>query len=228
MNEKKICFISCVNNQLFYDECRHYIESLKVPYGYEVEILPVYQAKSMCEGYNTGMNLSDAKFKIYLHQDVYIINKNFVEEMLKIFLKNPNIGLLGVIGAEKLAFNAWWCGNPPEWGMVYDCTGENLHLALANDFTEEYKKVEAVDGLILMTQYDLRWREDIFDGWHFYDLSQCQEFIAKGYNVVVPYQQIPWCVHAWVIPGAKLDLIPFLNYQKKFIKEYSWEKAEGE
>ena len=31
-------------------------------------------------------------------------------------------------------------------------------------------EVEGVDGLLMATQYDIPWREDLFDGWDFYDL----------------------------------------------------------
>ena len=50
-----------------------------------------------------------------------------------------------------------------------------------------YTEVEAVDGLFIATQYDVKWREDIFDGWDFYDISQSEEFHRAGYKVVVPY-----------------------------------------
>ena len=58
-----------------------------------------------------------------------------------------------------------------------------------------YQQVQAVDGLLIATQYDLPWREDLFDNWDFYDISQGQEFIQKGYRIVVPYQKQPWCIH---------------------------------
>lgn len=43
----------------------------------------------------------------------------------------------------------------------------------------------AVDGMLIMTQYDIPWREDLFHKWDFYDISQCHEFRRKGYKVVV-------------------------------------------
>ena len=60
---------------------------------------------------------------------------------------------------------------------------------------QEHIQVEAVDGLLMVTQYDLKWREDIFTGWDFYDASQSQEFLQNGYKVVVPYMETAWCVH---------------------------------
>ena len=37
--------------------------------------------------------------------------------------------------------------------------------------------------------------KDLFDGWDFYDISQCQEFRRTGYKVVVPKQEEAWCIH---------------------------------
>ena len=41
MNEHKICFIICVNNNLFFEECVRYIHRLEVPDGVEVELLEI-------------------------------------------------------------------------------------------------------------------------------------------------------------------------------------------
>ena len=40
MNDKKICFIACVNDEDFFSECLLYISRLHVPEGYEIESLP--------------------------------------------------------------------------------------------------------------------------------------------------------------------------------------------
>lgn len=39
-----------------------------------------------------------------------------------------------------------------------------------------YQNVDAVDGLLMMTQYDLPWRDDLFSDFDFYDVSQAFEF----------------------------------------------------
>ena len=67
MNAYKICFIMCVNDQLYLNECISYIEHLSLPEGFEREIIPVEGAVSMTSGYNQAMRQSDAKYKVYLH-----------------------------------------------------------------------------------------------------------------------------------------------------------------
>lgn len=60
---------------------------------------------------------------------------------------------------------------------------------------ETYQSVQMVDGLLMATQYDIDWREDLFQAWDFYDGSEAMEMHRAGKDVVVPYQEKPWCYH---------------------------------
>ena len=48
---------------------------LILPDDYSIEIIVVHNASDMTSGYNAAMLSSDAKYKIYLHHDTFIINK---------------------------------------------------------------------------------------------------------------------------------------------------------
>ena len=82
MDEKRICFILCGNQEEYIQECIRYIQNLIVPPEYEVELQVIRGAVSMTSGYNQGMKASSAKYKVYLHQDVFIVNKNFIGDMI--------------------------------------------------------------------------------------------------------------------------------------------------
>ncbi|MCR5849035.1 MAG: glycosyltransferase family protein [Lachnospiraceae bacterium] len=218
MNDKKICFITCVNNHDFYSECLLYIDRLYIPEGYEIEVLSIEDAKSMTGGYNEGMNSTDAKYKIYLHQDVFIVDRYFLYELLDIFTNNTDIGMVGIVGAEKMSEDGcMW--NKREVGSMY-----MLDLSDTSR-CEEYTRlgsyvcdpVEVIDGLLMATQYDIRWREDIFTEFDFYDASQSMEFRKRGYKVVVPLMEKPICVHD---DGFILNLINYDNNRKKYLNEY--------
>ncbi|MBR1420378.1 MAG: glycosyl transferase family 2, partial [Selenomonadaceae bacterium] len=47
MDSKKFCFITCVNDERWYSECRLYLENLIVPAGFSTEFIPIQNAKSM-------------------------------------------------------------------------------------------------------------------------------------------------------------------------------------
>ena len=85
MDQAKIAFIMCVNNADEYAESKYYIDRLELPEGFEKDIVAVQDAPCMAAGYNVGMRSSDAQYKVYMHQDVCIINRHFVSDLLRIF-----------------------------------------------------------------------------------------------------------------------------------------------
>ena len=68
----------------------------------------------------------------------------------------------------------------------------------------------------MATQYDIPWREDIFTGWDFYDVSQSFEFRKAGYNVIVPPMTTPWCFH----DEGVIELSSYYKTRDIFMKEY--------
>ena len=73
MDNRKIAFIICVNNNRLYREAEIYIRNLNVPEGFKIEIIPIFNAESMTSGYNSVMKRNNAKYKVYLHQDLFIM-----------------------------------------------------------------------------------------------------------------------------------------------------------
>lgn len=217
VNEKKIAFIVCVNNEQYFNECVWYINRLIIPENVSIDIIGIREAESMCAAYQAGMVSSDAKYKIYLHQDVMIRNSHFLEDIIKLFDENPRIGMLGMIGGTHMpktgvSYRAWNVG-------VVDCRDPDMsyYLEGAKDMNQEDTIVEAVDGLLIATQYDIQWREDLFTHFDFYDVSQSFEMRKAGYNVLVPYQKIPWVIHDSGF--AKLKF--YDEERRKCLEEYS-------
>ena len=229
MNEKKIAFIICVNDENEFKEALNYIEALNVPEGYHTDVIAVREAPSMAAGYNAAMQSSDAKYKIYIHQDVFLIYKYLLEDLIALFQSDGQIGMVGVLGCRALPENAhviarWDTGKVISNGIPnhtngYEEIGE-----------KRFSDVMAIDGMFMATQYDITWREDIFDGWDFYDISQSCEFIRAGKKVVVPWQKEYWTIH-----DNRVSNLRFYDfYRKKFIENYQdicpmkWEKNNFE
>ena len=78
----------------------------------------IEDAASMTSGYNEGMRASGAKYKVYLHQDTFIVNKNFIQDFLDVFMQDETIGMIGMVGAPRLpASGVMWEG--PRCGALY-------------------------------------------------------------------------------------------------------------
>lgn len=213
MRENKIAFITAVNDEKIYEECLKYINKLNVPDGIAIEIIPIRGATSMTSAYNAGMNYTDAKYKVYLHQDTFIFDKEFIQKLLQFFNEYKNIGICGVVGSLDIPSSGIWWDGLKVGNIIDDHTGE-LKLYSYSDRKQYF--VQALDGLLLCTQYDIRWRDDLFKDWHFYDISQCQEFIRKGYGCGLLYDIFPPVEHHCGICNT-------LNYEgerKRFVKEY--------
>ena len=218
MNNEKICFIICANDELYLGECVRYIQWLQVPEGMEIEILEIRDAVSMTAGYNEGMMCSDAKYKVYLHQDVFIKNRNFISDIISIFKQDIQIGMIGLVGSERLPANGvMWSGKRVMYGSKLESWEEYSY-----NIEDGYWEVACVDGLLMATQYDVEWREDLFAGWDFYDISQSFEMRRKGYKVVVPVQNNAWYIHD---DKVVLQLWNYNKNRKIFLEEYKEDMA---
>lgn len=216
LNANKICFITCENNDAIYETCLSYIKNLEIPAGYEVELLAIKESASMTGAYNQAVCNSNAKYKVYLHQDVFIINKNFIQNVLTIF-SNPQIGMIGVAGSAQVPTDGIWWNSSQNYGKVFDSHTGMMNLMAFKEVEGDYQEVQCIDGLIMITQYDLPWREDLFNGWHFYDSSQSMEFIKSGYKVVIPRQEQPWCIHECGVTGLSNG---YHQYRQIFVDHY--------
>ena len=220
MPTQNFSFISCVNDNEMYNACLKFINNLNVPNGYSIEYIKIENAKSMTSGYNEGISKATGKYKIYLHQDVLIINKNFLLDILDVF-KDERIGLIGVAGAQNMPPNGiWWESRMPYNHIYHNAYNGNL---VKNEYGTSHKKIinaEAIDGLIMITQYDVKWRDDIFCGWHFYDVSQVQEYSKFGYKTVILNNKEADVIHDCGITWTSSDE-EYEKYRKIFLKEYN-------
>lgn len=194
MDEMMISFITAINNEGYYNQCLSHIEKLEITLGYSIEKIEIRGEKSLCKAYNIGMNKAKGKYKIYIHQDAGIVNQYFIRDILEIF-KNKSVGLIGMVGTASLDSSAIW------WNVQLHCVGMVKHFSgidpIFRNPVDLFEDVVAVDGLLIATQYDIPWREDVLDGFHFYDISQCMEFYKANLRVVIPRQDNIWVRHGF-------------------------------
>ena len=151
----KIAFITCVNDEEKYGECLLYLRHLRIPDGMEAEYIPVRGAASMAAGYNAAMRSSKARYKVYLHQDVLVVNKDFVRAVRNIF-EDETIGMIGVVGCRSLpASGIWWDGMRCYGRVLHACEPESVVDSEMQEPEGPYMEVEAADGLLLATHYDI-------------------------------------------------------------------------
>lgn len=220
MNDHKFCFIICTNNDLYLSECIHYLQHLNIPEGYEIDLLTIQDAPCMTQGYNQAMNQTDAKYKIYMHQDVFILNRNFLGDILQIFQSDKQIGMIGMVGYENVSADGlMWHGK--RVGDLFKKKPDTPYTPLSEYHysiqKESYSFAAEIDGFLMATAYDIPWNTEEITGWDFYDAFHSMYFLDLGYKIAVPNQLHPWCMHD---DGVVLNMTNYNKYRKLFIKNY--------
>lgn len=223
-DDKKICFITAVNDEEQYAVCLRALKALKVPEGMTAEYIAVRGAASMTAAYQEAMLASTAKYKIYLHQDIECLNRQMLRRLITLFRKYPEYGLLGVAGATRLSDKGvWYAGKFEDMiGAIDDDHDGVMQKYRWRTDGKDITEAEGVDGVFLATQYDVDWRTDIFKRWHFYDMSQSKEFQRRGYKVGVVTQKNVWCRHH----SGEASLTGYDRERKLFKREYFWGSTE--
>jgi len=200
-----IAFMTCVNNETQYGICLRYVNALQVPWGHTVETIAVFGATSMAEGYQRAMEASTARYKIYLHQDVYLVYRGLLPELVRLFRTYPRLGMIGVVGTTRMPTKGvWWVSKFHCFGRLWEYRretgfpasflGRRLHVSRFRSFVGDYLPAVAVDGLFIVTQYDLPW-SNVVGGFMLYEQVHAAEFIKTGLEVGIARQEAIWCLH---------------------------------
>ena len=221
MNNHKFTFIICSNQPLLLNECLYYINNLIIPEGYSLDVITIQDAVSMTSAYNEVMASCDSKYKIYMHQDVYLLNRNLLTDILHIFRSESKIGLIGMVGYESISSDGiMW--HAPRCGNLYYANSaatypslDTYSYALAQD---SHTSVALIDGLLMATSYDLPWDSDLLTGWDSYDAFQSANFLKQGYEIAVPNQRYPWCLHD---SGPFNNMVHYNEYLQKFKQQWN-------
>ncbi len=216
----RIAIIFCTNSELMEAECIKYLKSLDIPPGKKVEIISVWNAKGMCYGYNRIMRHTNAGYKLYIHHDSFIIKPDILYRLVELFENDEGWKMLGIAGSTVMEKNYYWASYKPEevrYNLYQDRVLETI-LSQSIQKISEVDEAMAIDGVLIATSADIPWREDLFDGWHFYDISQCYEFRKKGYKTGLINDVEPWMLHETTATKDAEDRYTY--YGRIFVENY--------
>ena len=159
IDDHQIAFIICTNDKIFLNETILYLNLLNVPDGFTTDIITIEGAESLCAGYNAGMRESHAMYKVYMHQDVLITDRDFLQKLLDIFASDDRIGMVGVAGAPKLDRHAIMWDMP----RVGNLRSDKMNHMDFGFHENEIIDVDCIDGLLMATQVDFCDIPGMFD-----------------------------------------------------------------
>ena len=203
------------DNKNQHEELKNSIDKLVVPNGFTIEVIFLPKDSSKAKIYNDFINRNTAKYKFYVDENVVFLQDNFLQETIQLFSDDEKIGVIGCCGTTQI----------PLSGIVYNSNSDKIFGKCligtppnsfgTQNFEHNYKEVQCVFGGVIATQYDIQWREDLFEGDEFCDVSQCIEFSGRGYKCVAIGNKEPW------IWNKQQDFLFQETDVQNFLKEYS-------
>jgi glycosyltransferase involved in cell wall biosynthesis len=214
-NPNKITFICRVTDDSVFKECEAYIDSLILPEGMQMETVTIKEPMTDGEAYQKAMLASDSKYKVYLQQNVFLVYKKFISELIHLFATHPNLGIISAIGAKTPQVGGRWRDSAQKYGKRIEYSDWKMKVSAFLQPVEAYESVAQLDGALLATQYDLPWRVDLLKGRAFLGETRSREFINAGYEAGVPRQTESWTLFDQSLDELDLyekeDRIGFLN-----------------
>ena len=190
MDNRKIAVIAQCG-EAKHSAIRSHLDEINVPQGYEVELIEVPSGGAVAATYQHAMETSDAKYKVYLSSGSILLRPSFFHDMLQLFVQDPSIGVMGLVGTEQLSTTGMLENSAFLKGKFLFSDGNHFDGVNIEKTSED---VMVVGGYLIATQYDIPWRKDLFHTNCLWAEAQCIEFKRKGYRVVVPKQEEAWLV----------------------------------
>jgi hypothetical protein len=137
--------------------------------------------------------LNDTDIVILMHEDVFILDNLFKEKIELLFSEKPEVGLVGVVGANELTERGgWWMnGSDKLKGHIIqgqDDGGVDKGNHLVKGAIGYFDNVVCVDGCFMITKGEvikngLKFDDDIYTGNDFYDCDLCLTVLEMGYKI---------------------------------------------
>lgn len=139
-------------------------------------------------------SIKDDDIILFVHEDTVILDQQFKEKVELIF-KNPNVGLVGVVGTTSFVeAGGWWMATPDRLrGHLIQGKGKNLTtegMYLKKGSVGYFNDVCAIDGCIMITtgkivKNIINIDINNFTNSHFYDIDFCFQILNAGLDIVV-------------------------------------------
>ena len=166
-------------------------ENIKETVGREYEIIVIDNSKSkysIAEAYNRGINQAKFPYLIFVHEDVLLHTSNWGKNLIDIFLKNPDVGLIGVAGSKTKTKmpSAWWELGENVWHIVQHFKYKPKEYWKQGFEKDSLVEVAVIDGVFMamLNNEKIRFDERL-PGFHNYDLSISLQHQKISRKVVV-------------------------------------------
>ena len=192
--EKRFVFFVRKSDEVRYNTCLESLQALHLPVGYEAEIFTLTAETSYAAQVNRAQTLFNAKFKIYINDDIRLVCSDMLEKLLRIF-KDESIGMVSFMGSRSLSVDGNVLGVEDKQGAFYIPMGRNLsEMRFGENSTESLADVRFILPSLFAMQMDLSW-DEVYETQYYAVLAQCRKFEEAGRRIVVSLAQDIWCAY---------------------------------
>ena len=175
----------------------------------------------ICAAYNRGASDAQGEIVVFVHDDVFFMEPGWGAVLNRKFAEDPSLGMVGVAGTQFLAANkmSWTIAGRPylRGRVVHDLAATDEFFMSAFSTEPGDCEVVAVDGLFFAVRRSLfdriRFDEETFDGFHFYDLDICMQ-ARKSHRIIVT-----WDILVKHCSAGNPDEV-WRGYGRKFLAKY--------
>lgn len=159
-------------------------------------------SKSVVEKYHIGCEIlkqqniiTDETIFVFVHEDVNLVDNLFIEKINYVFDERKDIGVVGVVGVEKISETGWWLSpenNPVGHQVISTVDG----VAGSGEYVKYgpvgfYDKVVAVDNSIFAVRGSVLKDGIDFDvdtlksDVNMYAMDFCVNALQRGFKIAV-------------------------------------------
>ena len=213
-SEKKIVVLLRDSHTGQHEVCIEALKNVKWPDGYGVEVFTIDAQKPYAAQVNEVLADTDAKVKIYINDDLFLVHAQAIEELLEIF-RDESIGMVGFLGSVSLPVSGNLMDSPYKCGAVYVPTEEDFSEMRFGTAVQAAADVRYILPSFFATQWDIPWDES-YEKQYYAVLAYCRAFEEEGYRIVVPLPENIWC--AYQVKNISFDASE--ADRKKFFTRY--------
>jgi GT2 family glycosyltransferase len=159
-----------------------------MPAGETFEIVPIRDAKGLCEGYNRGLAASRGDIVVFSHDDIEIWTPDFAPRLRSHLSRFDGVG---VAGTSLLWGPSWYDSGPMHsFGRVAHLLNDGGYfITLYGIQHRVVGGMQAMDGVFLAFRREViekvGWDAQTYTGFHLYDTDCTYRAYRMGYNLAV-------------------------------------------
>ena len=174
-------------------------DNIAATIGCEYELCVIdnsHNEYNIFSAYNEGVCRSTGDILCFMHEDIVFHSENWGEMLHNHFEQFPQTGAVGVLGGHYLPKRPCYWLEPRKESANYIQGGVREEQYYTRRILhQQYRKprtfVAALDGVFIampkcmFTKELVRWDDQTFNGFHFYDADMCMQVHKAGYNVEI-------------------------------------------